>query len=219
MTPVTSASLLLALDADQRAFAKTLAKTIPRIPGNNSGHEKDWIRACKGGVAACSNFEYSGPLSEMVLMGNLSIRFPDRKLLWDGENMKVTNDKDADAYVITHEEMDRKIEETLALGGTQILLGRARADRHAAVAQAGQHVALQDEGVPAQEAQEILSAEAAQPCAALGEYLHQPDLIVGRPAGEELAEAAMFFRDIEHEVRILAHRLDLLGADQAPVLA
>lgn len=31
-------------------------------------------------------------------------------------------EKDDDAYVITHEEMDRKIEETLALGGTQILM-------------------------------------------------------------------------------------------------
>src|SRR5262245_22842563 len=29
---------------------------------------------------------------------------------------------DADAYVITHEEMDKKIEETIALGGTQILM-------------------------------------------------------------------------------------------------
>ena len=29
---------------------------------------------------------------------------------------------DSDAYVITHEEMDRKIEETIALGGTQILM-------------------------------------------------------------------------------------------------
>jgi cyclic dehypoxanthinyl futalosine synthase len=31
-------------------------------------------------------------------------------------------EKDADSYVITHEEMDRKIEETLALGGSQILM-------------------------------------------------------------------------------------------------
>jgi cyclic dehypoxanthinyl futalosine synthase len=31
-------------------------------------------------------------------------------------------EKDADAYVMTHDEMDRKIEETLALGGTQILM-------------------------------------------------------------------------------------------------
>lgn len=31
-------------------------------------------------------------------------------------------EKASDAYVITHDEMDRKIEETLALGGTQILM-------------------------------------------------------------------------------------------------
>ena len=52
-----------------------------------------------GGPAASSNFDYSGPLSEMVLMGNLAVRFPDRKLLWDGEKMMVTNDTDANAYV------------------------------------------------------------------------------------------------------------------------
>ena len=54
---------------------------------------------CKGGVAASSNFDYSGPLSEMVLMGNLASRYPDRKLLWDGAKMIVTNDKEANAYV------------------------------------------------------------------------------------------------------------------------
>ncbi len=31
-------------------------------------------------------------------------------------------EKDADSYVITHDEMDRKIEETIALGGSQILM-------------------------------------------------------------------------------------------------
>ena len=31
-------------------------------------------------------------------------------------------ESDADSYVITHEEIDRKVEETIALGGTQILL-------------------------------------------------------------------------------------------------
>jgi hypothetical protein len=47
-------------------------KTIPRVPGN-SGHE-DWIRACKGGPPACSNFAISGPFTEWVLLGNLAIR-------------------------------------------------------------------------------------------------------------------------------------------------
>ncbi len=73
--------------------------TIPRIPGGEGGHEKDWIRACKGGEPASSNFDYSGPLSEMVLMGNLAVRYPDRRLLWDGEKMEVTNDAAANEYV------------------------------------------------------------------------------------------------------------------------
>ena len=32
-------------------------------------------------------------------MGNLAVRYPDRKLLWNGEKMEVTNDADANAYV------------------------------------------------------------------------------------------------------------------------
>ena len=74
-------------------------KTLDRIPKGEDGHEQDWIRACKGGKPASSNFDISGPLSEMVLMGNLAVRFPNRLLLWDGAAMKVTNDADADAYV------------------------------------------------------------------------------------------------------------------------
>ena len=73
--------------------------SIERIPEGSGGHERDWVRACKGGKPASSNFDYSGPFSEMVLMGNLAVRFPYKKLDWDGENMKVTNDPLADAYV------------------------------------------------------------------------------------------------------------------------
>ena len=74
-------------------------KTLERIPDGTNGHEKDWIRACKTGKPASSNFEYSGPLSEAVLMGNLAVRFPGRELLWNGQAMEVTNDADANAYV------------------------------------------------------------------------------------------------------------------------
>jgi len=74
-------------------------KTLPRIEGS---HEQDWARACKGGEPACSNFEYSGPLTESVVMGNLAIRYPQRKLEWDGANMRVTNFPEANDYVHTH---------------------------------------------------------------------------------------------------------------------
>ena len=74
-------------------------RILDRIPGGEGGHELDWVRSCKDGKPASSNFDYSGPFAETVLMGNLAVRYPDRELLWDGENMKVTNDLDADSYV------------------------------------------------------------------------------------------------------------------------
>ena len=74
-------------------------RTLERIPNGPEGHEQDWLRAIRGGKPASSNFDYSGPLSETVLMGNLAIRFPGRELQWNGEAMEVTNDADANAYV------------------------------------------------------------------------------------------------------------------------
>ncbi len=84
------------------SIMSTLHKTpqkIERVPGGLDGHEKDWIRSCKDGKPSSSNFNYAGPLTEMVLMGNLAVRFPNRQLLWDGENMRVTNDSAANSYV------------------------------------------------------------------------------------------------------------------------
>ncbi len=78
---------------------KRPAPTLDRVKGGETGHEKNWLEACRGGKPACSNFDYSGPLSEMVLMGNLCVRFPGRRLLWDGEKMEVTNDAEANKYV------------------------------------------------------------------------------------------------------------------------
>ena len=72
------------------------AKTLPRI---NGGHEQDWIQAIKAGKKAGADFSYSGPLTEIALLGNLAKRFPDRELKWDGENMRVTNHDEANEWV------------------------------------------------------------------------------------------------------------------------
>jgi len=77
---------------------KRPAKTLPRITDGVGGHEKDWARACKGGEPASSNFDYSGPLTETVVMGNLAIH-AGRKLQWDGEKMECTNVPEANEYV------------------------------------------------------------------------------------------------------------------------
>jgi predicted dehydrogenase len=78
---------------------KMPAPSIERVSDGMTGHERDWVRSCKDGKPAASNFDYSGPLSEMVLMGNLAARFPNKRLLWDGKNMQVTNDSLANEYV------------------------------------------------------------------------------------------------------------------------
>ncbi len=69
-------------------------KTLPR----SIGHYKEWIEACKGGKPPGSNFDYAGPLTEMVLLGNIAIR-TRKKLNWDGLNMEVTNMPEANEFV------------------------------------------------------------------------------------------------------------------------
>ncbi len=64
---------------------------LPRSPG----HYRDWIRACKGGVPACSNFNVSAPFTEWIALGALAIRLNTR-LEWDAENCRITNNKEAD---------------------------------------------------------------------------------------------------------------------------
>jgi hypothetical protein len=60
---------------------------LRRIEG---GIHEDWLRACKGGLPACSNFEYSGPFTEMVNFGNLAVK-TGQKLEWDNIRGLVTN--------------------------------------------------------------------------------------------------------------------------------
>ena len=81
---------------------------IPRLPSilNNDVHQEadrmhklDWIRSCKTGSESGTNFEHAGPLTEWVVMGNISLRFPRQKLLWDGPNMRFTNHDNANQFV------------------------------------------------------------------------------------------------------------------------
>ena len=84
-------------------------ETIARVP---EGHYIQWVNACMAGpgnATTSSPFEYAGPFVESILMGNLAIRsylmevkdkYPGRKkLLWDGNNMKITNFDEANQFV------------------------------------------------------------------------------------------------------------------------
>ena len=108
-----------------RKYGKTLTFDTSNQPEPEYGHQRKWIDACKAGFnsdehkALTSSFDYSGPMTETVLMGNIAIRSymlrsksenapwwgggyefnGRRKLLWDGENMKITNFDDANQFV------------------------------------------------------------------------------------------------------------------------
>jgi predicted dehydrogenase len=77
------------------------ARSLPRVPEGRAGHEKNWLDAIRQKGQAVSNFDYAGPFTEAVLLGNVAMRFPGQRLLWDGVGMKVTNIAEANPYV-TH---------------------------------------------------------------------------------------------------------------------
>jgi len=72
-------------------------KTIPRSPGIR----EEWIEAIKKGAKSTTDFAYSGPLTEAMLLANVAVRLKDRnmKLLWDGEKMGFTNLPEADEFL------------------------------------------------------------------------------------------------------------------------
>lgn len=97
--------------------APTPKNIAPLVVDGMNGHQAQWVKACKEGYGAytSSPLSQAGPLTETVLMGNLAIRsakiiemdenkrrtFPGKrkKLLWDGENMKITNFDPANQFI------------------------------------------------------------------------------------------------------------------------
>lgn len=68
--------------------------TIPDSPG----FRNEWIIACKGGETATCNFDYSGPLSETVLLGNVAYRVKD-EFDWDAKSMKAKDCPEVEKYI------------------------------------------------------------------------------------------------------------------------
>jgi hypothetical protein len=70
----------------------------PQLLTRSPGHMLDWVRACKGGDPACSNFSVSAPFAEWMLLGVIAFRVPG-KLQWDTKNLRFTNSAEANRYV------------------------------------------------------------------------------------------------------------------------
>lgn len=72
-------------------------KTLPRVKG---GITSDWINAIVNGGKACSDFDYSAPLTELIILGTLAIR-TGKTVRWDAKNMKVIGNEAANQLVRT----------------------------------------------------------------------------------------------------------------------
>ncbi len=89
-----------------RIFPESRRKEF-QAPGSklerSPGHYVEWARACQAGPAPGANFDWAGPLAEVVLLGNVALRVQLRekltrtKLLWDGQQF--TNLDDANQFL------------------------------------------------------------------------------------------------------------------------
>lgn len=82
------------LPEDQFRDFKAPEPSIPR----SIGHHAEWIAACKDGRPTTCNFDYSGALTESILLGNVAYR-SGKKIEWDGPAMKATNCPEAEAFL------------------------------------------------------------------------------------------------------------------------
>ena len=73
-------------------------KLPPQLLQRSPGHMADWIRAAKGGDAACSHFGITGPYAEWLALAALAFQVPG-KLEWDSKLLRFTNSVAANKLV------------------------------------------------------------------------------------------------------------------------
>jgi predicted dehydrogenase len=62
------------------------------------GHHQEWVRACKTGEPTTCSFEYSGPLTEAVLLGSVAYR-AQSSLDWNADALKAAGCPEADRLI------------------------------------------------------------------------------------------------------------------------
>jgi predicted dehydrogenase len=80
--------------SDRFADFKPPKQSIPP----SIGHHREWLKACRDGSPTLCNFDYSGALSEAVLLGNVAYR-SGRSFRWDGPNLKILDCPEAEKYL------------------------------------------------------------------------------------------------------------------------
>ena len=79
----------------EEKFANFLAPD--RFVPDSPGFHNEWIAACKGGDPATCNFDYSGPLAETVLLGNVAYRAGGFD--WEADSLTAGNNPQAQSLI------------------------------------------------------------------------------------------------------------------------
>jgi predicted dehydrogenase len=66
---------------------------------DDQNHYHGWVDGCVSGVQPSDGFDYGGPLTEAVLLGNIAVRYREQLLEWDPVAMKITNHQDANQWL------------------------------------------------------------------------------------------------------------------------
>jgi predicted dehydrogenase len=72
-------------------------RTLERVRGVN--HYEQWLEAVRGNGKASADFDYSGPLTETVLLGGVATRFKDQLLELDTQALRIKNSDAANALL------------------------------------------------------------------------------------------------------------------------
>ncbi|MEX2044923.1 MAG: Gfo/Idh/MocA family oxidoreductase [Opitutus sp.] len=78
--------------------AKFKDHPMPEVQGTH--HWSDWAEACTGGPGRpLAPFDYSGPLTETVLLGSVAVRFPGQTLEWNSARLRFDNVRSANLHL------------------------------------------------------------------------------------------------------------------------
>jgi predicted dehydrogenase len=91
--------MLLPHIAPPQLYPEATFKDFRRPKVESHNHWLQFVEACRGNGQTAAGFDYSGPLTEAVLLGGVATRFPQTTLEWNARALKFNNVAEANPYL------------------------------------------------------------------------------------------------------------------------
>jgi predicted dehydrogenase len=83
-----------------RLLPESQFREVPAFDLPPINHWHQWVDACAGNGRTTTPFEYAGLLTEVALLGNVALRFPNQELRWDARHLRIPNLPAAEAFLM-----------------------------------------------------------------------------------------------------------------------